>query len=600
MKSSLCWLPLWSVVAVLGAAHAVGCSESGGEGDARSVDSLRELGIDDGASGGELTSAQVTGDKDVALALKTGAEVTIPAGSVDKELVVTLKRPPDTEALSYIQSVDKSFKVASAPYVITPHKQVFAKQVEVTLPLSVQANPDKMQVIYLEDEKDRAWKPAGKPEVSAGKAKIKVSHFSVLMAVESQDAVAVVPGVNPGVADASAAGPDASHVQSDTGVTPSPTNSVFALSTTVYAPNFSTSYVKLVSSLDVPEITLADAREVAGDATIAKLGNWLFIGSTSSLVVDRFELDDAGALRPAGSIDFSSALSPEAPFDLKLPKAVGFSLDTENVFVSETKAYLFNSVNSLTIVWNPTTLAVTGSIDALGVLQDGYATKSVPVLRGNRVYRVINFANEETWDFPAAPQFLAVYDTDRDENIALLEDNRCPQLASGPFVDESGDLYFSGGVWTPTLKLTRGYLASCALRIKSGATAFDPHWGLAFASVTGGREAGVMRYLGSGKGLLHVFHHERTTFDSNSDPHALSVTPNWQLWTLDFASLSAAPLETIGFAVGGYRDVQLGARQLVMVQSAGYGETQAYDVTGGKVERRFKIPGAVGNLLQLR
>jgi hypothetical protein len=140
------------------------------------------------------------------------------------------------------------------------------------------------------------------------------------------------------------------------------------------------------------------------------------------LVVDRFELDDAGALRSAGSIDFSSALSPEAPIPgLELPKPAGFSLDTENVFVSETKAYLFNSVNSLTVVWNPTTLAVTGTIAALGVLQDGYATKSVPVLRGNRVYRVINFANEQTWDFLAQPHFLAVYDTDLDQNIARAE-----------------------------------------------------------------------------------------------------------------------------------------------------------------------------------
>ncbi len=185
----------------LGFAQISACGESGGDdkkaGDKDVVDSLQDLGIDDGASEGATTSALVAVDKETTLSLKTGAEVKIAAGSTTKELTVTLTRPPDKEALTFIQSTDK--KLGSAPYVITPHRQVFDKRVEVTLPLAPQVNADKVQVVYLADEKDRDWKVVGKPQVSAGKAKILVDHFSVLMLVETE--TIAIPGDGGTVSD---------------------------------------------------------------------------------------------------------------------------------------------------------------------------------------------------------------------------------------------------------------------------------------------------------------------------------------------------------------------------------------------------------------
>ncbi len=172
----------------LGLAQVSACGESEQQhqADNGGPTSLVELGIDDGASKGATISARVIVDKETTLSLKTGAEVKITAGSTkDKNLTVTLTRPPDKEALEFVKHTDK--KLASAPYVITPHKQTFEKQVEVTLPVASRAKTDKLQVLYLADEKDRDWKVVGKPKVSSSKAKIMVEHFSVLLVVELDD-----------------------------------------------------------------------------------------------------------------------------------------------------------------------------------------------------------------------------------------------------------------------------------------------------------------------------------------------------------------------------------------------------------------------------
>jgi hypothetical protein len=181
----------------LGIAHVTGCSDSGdADDDKAQAGSLLEIGIDDGASEGASAEATVALDKETTLSLKTGAEVKIAAGSTTKELTVSLSRPPDKEALAFVKSTDK--KLASAPYVITPHGQAFDKQVEVTLPVSGQVNTDKVQVMYLADEKDRDWKVVGKPQVSAGKAKIMLDHFSVLLLVEESGGVVAMPQADAG------------------------------------------------------------------------------------------------------------------------------------------------------------------------------------------------------------------------------------------------------------------------------------------------------------------------------------------------------------------------------------------------------------------
>jgi hypothetical protein len=367
---------------------------------------------------------------------------------------------------------------------------------------------------------------------------------------------------------------------------------LFAVPTEVYGADFetSTSYIPIVPSLDVAEISLDDAREVDGRASVAAVGDWIFIASSSAPIVERFEVADDGSLKEAGSLNFMNFGVPEF-----------FAIDPWGaVFISPEKAYIFNGTDGSHIVWNPTTLEITGEIKGPDVTKEGYNLESVAVVRGNRMYRLFTLLNYDSWEFLAEPQYLAVYDLEKDELLELAEETRCPQLYSRPFIDEKGDIYFSGWVWTPGLSLTGDYPKSCSLRIKDGENAFDPDWQFNFADdLTDGREAGIMRYLGDGKALLDVFHDERVTIDEETDAEELVNTPNWRLWSIDLEAKTGAPMESLDFKAGGYQDVEVDGRTFLMVPNDDYSETTAHEVVDGEATPTFKIRGSSYHMVEV-
>jgi len=359
----------------------------------------------------------------------------------------------------------------------------------------------------------------------------------------------------------------------------------FAVPSEVYGQDFatSTSYLPVVPSLDVARISLDEAKELNGRASVARIGHFLFVAASNEPVVTRYTVHRDGSLEQAGKLNFS---------DYGLPEY--FAIDPWGaVFVNEEKAYIFNGNDASHIVWNPSTMKITGTIAGPDITQEGYNLESVAVVRGDRMYRIYTLLNYDSWEFLPKPQYLAVYDTSKDELIDLVEENRCPQLYSRPFVDEHGDIYFSGWVWTPGLTLTANYPKSCALRVKSGKDEFDQDWQLNFADeLTDGREAGIMRYLGNGRALLDVFHDERVEIDQDTDAQDLSNTENWRLWEIDLEEKTGAPLSGLDFKGAGYQDVQVDDRTFLMVPNGDYSETTAYEVIDGKASEGFKIKGS--------
>ncbi len=369
--------------------------------------------------------------------------------------------------------------------------------------------------------------------------------------------------------------------------------SLFAIPTQVYGADFatSTSYIPIVPSLDVAKISLDDARELDERGTAAKLGDYFYLASSSKPVVNRYQVLADGSLEAAGSLNFANYGVPEY-----------FTIDSwGGVLVDAERAYVFNGTDGSHVAWNPSTMEITGTIPGPDLVQEGYNFESIAVVRGDRMYRLFTFLNYDTWEFMPDHQYLAVYDLKTDKLLDLTEENRCPQLYNRPFVDEKGDIYFSGWVWTAGLTLTGDYPASCALRIKDGEDSFDPDWQLNFAAdVTDGREAAMLRYLGDGKALLDVFHDERVTIDGDTDPQELMNTPNWRLWAIDLETNEGAPIEALDYKAGGYSDVQVDGRNFLMVPNGDYSETTAYEFRGSELEAGFKIQGSVDHIIKLR
>lgn len=370
-------------------------------------------------------------------------------------------------------------------------------------------------------------------------------------------------------------------------------SSLYAVPTEIYGADFSssTSFVSLVPSLDVPSIGLEQAREKDGRASVIAIGNYLFIASSTAPIIERYEVQPDGSLVEAGRLSFANYGLPEA-----------FSIDAwGNITISPTKAYVFNGSNGAHVVWNPSTLEIIGEVAGPDVLRDGWALESIAIVRGNRLFRVFAYLDYDSWRFDAGTQFLAVYDVESDQLLALHQDARCPLLYSRPFLDESENLYFSGFVWTAAETLLNGAPKNCALRVLNGQEAFDPDWQLTYADdVTEGREAGILRYLGGGRALLDVFHHDRASLAGPISTRELSNTPNWRLWSLDLEQRTGAPLEGLDFKAGGYQDVGVDARTFLMVPNDDYSETTAYEVRDGQAARGFSIRGSAYHLTKIR
>lgn len=161
--------------------YAWGCSDSGAK-----PASLAALGIDDGASVGEVRSGLAKPDKELSIKLTTGAELKIPVGAVTEEMQVTVKRPPDDEALGLMRKTP--LDPVSAPYVFTPHGAAFKKPAEVILPIGKKPSKEaNLRVAWLEEESDKEWKVLKKPVVEGSKARFHIDHFSVLMLVEVEE-----------------------------------------------------------------------------------------------------------------------------------------------------------------------------------------------------------------------------------------------------------------------------------------------------------------------------------------------------------------------------------------------------------------------------
>jgi hypothetical protein len=181
------------------------CSDDGG-----GASSLAGLGVDDGASAGLKKTQTVSADKAASIDLDTGAKVDIPAGAVTKDLKVSMERPADGKALDMVNRLPKvADRIASAPYVLTPHRTKFQQDVTVTLPLS-KGEAREVSVAWLEDEDDTAWKVLSAAQVEGGKATVKLKHFSVLLLIEdSSGLVHLDAGTGSDEGDASAETRDA-------------------------------------------------------------------------------------------------------------------------------------------------------------------------------------------------------------------------------------------------------------------------------------------------------------------------------------------------------------------------------------------------------
>lgn len=348
----------------------------------------------------------------------------------------------------------------------------------------------------------------------------------------------------------------------------------------------SSSYLSLLNSLDAEEIDTTQAREYAGGrAFLHAYDGAIFVGDAATPTVTRYSVAEDGSLTTEGTVSFAG-----------YPIETSWSFDAWNVtFIDPHKAYLMDFPGGgTTIVWDPTTMEITGEIPPPSeVHRDGWTLEGTPaLLRDGLIFRTFSWADYVEGTY-SSDLLLAVYDAEKDELLELVEETRCPVPGNLVHQDEAGNAYFSNWIWPVGHSLMRGAPAPCVLRLNAGERRFDPEWTLDYSTVTDGHQGAMFTYVKDGQALVSAFYDENTSFDAGTSTWTYTGSLNWRIFNVDLEQGTGAPLEGLDFNGGAFTPARFDDRMYLMVPG---GEeqnwkSQVYEIEDGAASPRVKVPG---------
>lgn len=341
--------------------------------------------------------------------------------------------------------------------------------------------------------------------------------------------------------------------------------SCYVVATAVSDEDGANTYVKVIDHVDQGELDLSDAREFPGWSDMRVVGGKVFVSSGEEPIVYRFSVSDDGSLVEDGQLHFGNYSSMAAMY--------------LHAFVADDKAYMFGDAGEY-VVWNPTTLEITGTIPLPELTErDGYpwspAYDTGMIVRDGRLYHTVGFMDYDTLEM-SATSAIVVTDVATDTVVDVL-DADCPYLnfaSQGP----TGDLYFSNWVYSPAATLLYDAAPACMVTIPAGATTLDPA-PFVFADVTGGYEAAALTMLEDGDALLSVFVDDNAAFDPQTDDvYAWIFGANWKSYRLDLAGGELTELPELGWHSGGYYTANFDDKDYVLLPGANYDSTVIYEL----------------------
>jgi hypothetical protein len=317
----------------------------------------------------------------------------------------------------------------------------------------------------------------------------------------------------------------------------------------------------------------------------------VFIAQAQSPEVSRYSVtDDLQLVEEAERLSFAALGVTSAQF-------------WNAIWLTPEKAYMNNAGGLEYIVWNPSSMQITGSVahpvleERPGFVVTSSSTNRGSVIREGKLYHTY-YWTDENFERYQPDSRIAVYDVVTDQLLDVIE-APCPGLDVATR-DAEGNLYFSSWTGLPGLSLVLGEPTSCAVKIPAGSEVIDPSWTVNWPELTEGRHGAALRYQGDGYGLVSIFHHERVQFDSASDAFALIGTENWQTWRVDLAARSARPLEGIAANSGAIYAEPIGSSVFALVPTQDYQSSQIYQVDGEQAQPLFSTRGWATRLFQLR
>jgi hypothetical protein len=369
---------------------------------------------------------------------------------------------------------------------------------------------------------------------------------------------------------------------------------LYAIASTSFGPEGDTSYVALVPSLGAStSIDYERVLEVAGGASVfgQSGGRFFGLGKGEEPTITRFDVGADGVPVEAGKLSLL---------------AYGISntwLDPGLVpILSETKAYVIDSTQMQVIVWNPSTMTVTGSFPLEGVSLPDHETlfEPDPTLRDGQLL-IVALHNRE--DVTAPVSTLVVLDVESDRLERVARDERCGGLWDS-VLDSRGDLYLATGVWDAAQNRTLGDAISgapCLLRVNAGQTEFDPEYFVELSTLSAGQTAGAL-VAGTGDQAFIKVLDETGLGDIGSESFDdVWSGAHWQWWRIELGSTEPAEAtasQQPSAAASGMLSVDGAA--FVRNASADFSETTLLDMSGDEPRAELTLRGFPYGIVRVR
>jgi hypothetical protein len=367
---------------------------------------------------------------------------------------------------------------------------------------------------------------------------------------------------------------------------------LYALSLMVQDPEGRrTTYVEVRDSLDL-EDALEDAHEYPGIASINTIGGRLLVASGEEPTITEYDFSDEGEWLEGDKLSFG---------DYPLPDNANWYYQ---FIQNEHTVYLpFDGYKR--VIWDPSELSL-GPTEEDSSLESEW--EGLPLRAGanptairyedRAVLQPFHYADDDEYEF-GPDSFIVAYDpkTHRERDVMQVP---CPGLQVAT-LDEDGYVYFSTRHYLPGLALWNAGPKPCTARVTPDGE-LDAAWTTDLTDLTDGRYAVNFRYVGDGRAIANVLHHEELDADLDGplDPEVVTDlwrnAPHWKVWLFDLERRSAAPLEGIDVEVGSEtQTARLDGRTFLLTPVEDWTHTKVYELGDDGVAKEYAETSA--NLL---
>ena len=357
------------------------------------------------------------------------------------------------------------------------------------------------------------------------------------------------------------------------------TTPLYVVSTTSYGQELGSASTLLISTQTLESGT-ADMRsgiELGGAVRVwpSKTPGTFFATSPERASILKYELAPDGQIKQTKEL----GLSGPATGITSLASTGGVT-----IAVSETKAYLFDSVTWKAVVWNPSSMTITGTIDLSMLASDlpGFFSSGpiAPGLqRGDEIVLFTFYTDPQQGRVSGLTRVLFL-DTKTDA-VRIAETRDCGGVAHA-VKNQAGDIVGASDTWAAAAhRLGRGP-APCLVRIRAGEHAFDPGWQGKLSAVAPGATIGGIMPAPDGDFYFRLLDETITAIRPDSTASEVYGAPAWRMVRVSQAfDRAAEPVPSLAPAAGAIVWFQVGDQVYANESAADFSSTKLLNLKAG-------------------